>query len=219
LTLRLMKSTELDRVDRLMMLAYAMPSRRAELELYHSTQPDGWVVVERDGELVAAAGCIAYGSFAWLGLVATDPTVRRQGLGTRLSRYLVDWAQARGCQTVALDASEAGRRIYGRLGFATVGSTIELARGPSLTTDDTTAVTALSAAEKDELITFDRTIFGADRGALLARLLDSCASGYVRRYEGRVTGYLFARERLLGPGGDRSCLRPRARVRRVRTGR
>ena len=119
---------ELGRVDELLMLAYEAPSRRRELELYLSVQPDGWFVIEEGGEIVAAAGAIAYGGFCWIGLVATHPAAQGRGLATRLSRHLLEWATSRGIGTVALDASDVGRPVYERLGFRALGPTVELVR-------------------------------------------------------------------------------------------
>jgi hypothetical protein len=65
-------ASELDRADRLLMTAYNGPSRRRELSRYLAVQPDGWFVIADGDDAAAIAGAIAYGSFCWLGLVATD---------------------------------------------------------------------------------------------------------------------------------------------------
>src|ERR1700682_333992 len=126
--LRLMRETdsEITQVDQLLMLAFDSPSRRSELELYTTVQPDGWFVIEEDNRIVAVGGCIVYGSFSWIGLVGTHPAVRGRGHATRLSEHLVKWSYAKGCRTVALDASTLGRPIYEGLGFRPVGSTARL---------------------------------------------------------------------------------------------
>src|SRR6266702_2168200 len=124
--LRVMTAADLDRVDQLMMVAYQAPSRRDELALYLETQPDGWFVLADGEDIVAGGGAIAYGAFCWLGLIATDPARHRQGLATTLSVHLIEWARQRGCTTIALDASDAGRPVYERLGFQAVGVTREL---------------------------------------------------------------------------------------------
>src|ERR1700712_208687 len=108
---------ELDRVDELLTIAYGTASRRLEIELYLAAQPDGWFVIEEDGELVAVGGGLAYGPFCWIGLVGTHPRARGRGLATTISRHLVEWSRAKGCATVALDASDVGRPVYERIGF------------------------------------------------------------------------------------------------------
>jgi GNAT superfamily N-acetyltransferase len=203
-TLRPMRDTddELARVDELLTLAYATSSRRRELELFQAAQPDGWYVIERDGSPVAVAGCLVYGPFCWLGLVATHPALRGRGLASRLSRHLVDWAVSRGCRTVALDASIVGRPVYERLGFEAVGETAELLRGPGTPLPPGEAATRGSVADLDEIAALDRQIFGGDRSVLLRELFADPRGAWCvdRNGDGRLGGYLLTRNRLLGPG-------------------
>jgi len=207
--LRLMRGTdsEIAEVDQLLMLAFGSGSRRYELELYTKVQPDGFFVIEEDDQIVATAGCLVYGSFSWLGLVATHPTVRGRGLATRLSEHLVTWSYAKGCRTVALDASTLGRPIYERLGFRPVGSTVQLkptrqqpARNPEV------AVTQLTAADREQVLELDAGVFGGDRSRLLELLMAGTkGSGFVaRKGAGRLSGYLYVQERLVGPGAASS---------------
>src|SRR5260370_42528515 len=130
--LRPMRRTdsELSQVDQLLMLAFGSASRRTELDLYTTVQPDGWFVIEEDDRIVAVGGCLVYGSFSWIGLVGTRPAVRGRGHATRLSEHLVKWSYARGCRTVPLDTSRLARPIYERLGFPPVGSTVPPAPRP-----------------------------------------------------------------------------------------
>ena len=198
--LRPMRSSaaELDRVDALLTVAYASPSRRQALELYLSVQPDGWFVIEQEGEIVAVAGCVSYGSFCWLGLVATHPAVRGRGLATRISQHMVEWSRAHGCATIALDASDLGRPVYERLGFETVGYTVELAGPPG----DGPLATREDDVDVGELAALDAAVFGADRGDLLRGFARGGRQGaaVLRDRAGDVTGFLFAGDRLLGPG-------------------
>jgi len=190
-------------VDQLLMLAFGSTSRRKELELYTTVQPDGFFVIEEDGGIVAAGGCLVYGSFSWVGLVGTHPAVRGRGHASRLSEHLVNWSYAKGCRTVALDASTLGRPIYERLGFRPVGSTVQLkptpmqpARNPEV------AVTQLTAADTEQVLELDAGVFGGDRSRLLELLIAGTnGSGFVcRQHAGRLAGFLCVQERLIGPG-------------------
>lgn len=202
--LRLLRDSddELARADEILMLAYASPSRRRELTLYLRAQPDGWYVIEDDGELLAVAGCLLYGPFCWIGLVATHPSAQGRGLASQLSAHLVEWALARGCRTVALDASDVGRPVYERLGFRVSGTTAELIRpaGAPSPPGDTSEVG--SNEDLEEIMAFDRASFGGDRRALLVELAaDVESSWHVTRDEGgRLDGYLLGRSAGPGPG-------------------
>jgi GNAT superfamily N-acetyltransferase len=119
-------ASELDRADRLLMTAYNGPSRRRELSRYLAVQPDGWFVIADGDDAAAIAGPSLTAASAGSGWWPPTPRVR-QGLATTLSAQLVRWARERGCATVVLDASDAGRPVYERLGFRALGHTVELA--------------------------------------------------------------------------------------------
>ncbi len=197
LNVRKMVSADVTRADELMMRAYGASSRRAELDLYLSAEPLGWFVMEIDDRLIAAGGALNYGRFAWIGLVATDPDLRNQGLGRRMSVHILGWCQERGCATIALDASDLGRPIYERLGFVACGATVEL--GPHTFTHRA-ARAAPALDDIDELVEFDRDIFGADRAGLLRRLFGAGTPAVAVHSEGALAGYLFVGKRILGPG-------------------
>jgi GNAT superfamily N-acetyltransferase len=207
---------ELTRVDELLTLAYGTGSRRRELDLLQSVQPDGWYVIEEAGAPLAVAGCLVYGAFCWLGLVATHPDARGRGLASQVSGHLVEWALAHGCRTVALDASIVGRPVYERLGFRAVGATAELHRPAGALPDAGPLAEPASADDIDEIARFDRTVFGGNRSRLLRGLArDPVAAWWLTRgEEGAISGYLLTRARLLGPG---AALAPDAAKRLVRS--
>jgi GNAT superfamily N-acetyltransferase len=192
---------ELARVDELLTLAYGTASRRPELDIYLQARPTSWCVIEQDGQLLAVAGCLAYGGFAWLGLVATHPDARGRGLASQVSQHLVGWALARGCPTVALDASISGRSVYERLGFQQVGSTAELLRPASSGSTREERAEPGPHAGLEDILAFDRGVFGGDRSTLLRGLAaDPRARWHVtRRPDGGIGGYLLVRAHLIGP--------------------
>jgi len=195
--------SDLERADHLLMTAYRPPSWRREVEIYLRVQPDGWFVADDGGEIVAMAGALAYGEFCWLGLVATLPGHERRGLATRLSAHVVDWGTEHGCRTVALDASEKGRPVYERLGFEPIGETLALIAPSSPSAAGDSPVERID--DVVELLALDRSVFGGDRAALLDAIREvESPRVYGMREEGELTGYLFARERLFGPGCARS---------------
>ncbi|ELY57734.1 GNAT family N-acetyltransferase [Natronolimnohabitans innermongolicus] len=73
-----------------------------------------------DGELAALAGAtiltnMYYGRHLWVYDLVTDPDHRSKGYGARFFRYLVEWAEKRGCETVALSSGlqrERAHRFY-----------------------------------------------------------------------------------------------------------
>jgi ribosomal protein S18 acetylase RimI-like enzyme len=73
-----------------------------------------------------AIGCVAMaydvGTDTAVWFVATLPQARRRGLASEVLKRLLLDARARGQRTASLQASQAGRPLYERLGFAGVGT-------------------------------------------------------------------------------------------------
>lgn len=81
----------------------------------------------------ALAGCVSVGLtqhlpgprgtgiVAYLGDMATDPAWRGRGIGTTLLERALAWATERGAGRVELYATEPGRPLYERYGFASGG--------------------------------------------------------------------------------------------------
>ena len=62
-----------------------------------------------DGELAAVAGVdiltnMYYGRHLWVFELVTDSAYRSKGFGEELLQYLVEWAESRGCEKVALSS-------------------------------------------------------------------------------------------------------------------
>ncbi|WP_338721140.1 GNAT family N-acetyltransferase [Devosia sp. XK-2] len=79
------------------------------------------IVVHRDGE-AAAAGLMAISNgIVIAGNVITDPTRRRQGLGTAMMRTGLAWARDKGATIAALNVqadNPAGKALYQSLGYS-----------------------------------------------------------------------------------------------------
>jgi GNAT superfamily N-acetyltransferase len=93
----------------------------ARLLEYPRRSPDGAILVaEGEGGGVSGVACVAaFATTGWIGALGVAPEARRSGLGTALTEAAVRWLRHRGAQTVLLYATEAGRPVYERLGFAT----------------------------------------------------------------------------------------------------
>ena len=112
---------DLATVGRVNDLAYAYPEPKLAPAI--ANLPDAVLAygAEHDDEIasVAMAYDIAGDTAVWF--VATLPHAQRRGLAAAILRRLLLDARERGQQTASLQASQAGRPLYERLGFASVG--------------------------------------------------------------------------------------------------
>jgi GNAT superfamily N-acetyltransferase len=226
LTIRTLTQADLDAADTVLMPAYAVPSRKAELRRYLALQPGGWLLATLDGAPAGVVGATNFGAFAYIGLMAVHPQAQRRGIGRALMEQLLARVDAWGCPMALLDASDAGFPLYQALGFVVddtvdvwVGATAEAharqAPGTAATGAAGIAVCALALDDLPALASYDADRFGADRGAVLASYLGhSRGLRQVRGEDGRghafaafgasgaMAGFLFAhatRGDMLGP--------------------
>jgi GNAT superfamily N-acetyltransferase len=92
----------------------------ARLLEYPRRSPHGAILVAEGGNagVIGVACCASFGISGWIGALGVAPEARRRGLGTALTEASVRWLRNRGAATVLLYATEAGRPVYERLGFA-----------------------------------------------------------------------------------------------------
>jgi GNAT superfamily N-acetyltransferase len=75
------------------------------------------ILAERDGEIVGTGVATVSGRVGWVGSIWVAPAVRRRGLGRAITEAVIEELEGSGCRTLVLVATEAGRRLYERLGF------------------------------------------------------------------------------------------------------
>ncbi len=101
-----------------------------------------------------------------------------------------------------LDASEAGRPLYDKLGFVAYDETYVFQRHSSATGQARPPhVQAISVRDLDELVRGDAPVFGANRRKAFQALLDIFPERafLLRDERGRLEGFLFAQKNRIGP--------------------
>jgi GNAT superfamily N-acetyltransferase len=94
-----------------------------------SLAPQSCFGIEAGGSIAATTTAINYaGELAWIGMVLTGAAHRRQGMATALIEHTLHYLKGQDVQWAKLDATEAGRPIYAKLGF----QAHHVAPGPSL---------------------------------------------------------------------------------------
>ena len=141
-------------------------------------------VADVDGELVGVAAGAHFGASGWVGGVAVAPERRRAGLGGALTEAVVAHLRDRRAATVLLLATELGRGVYRRLGFAEEAEYLTLA-GPPLPPGGAPPAHAPAgggggavgrgvrggrAGDRAAVGALDRAATGEDRGRLLDAL-------------------------------------------------
>ncbi len=166
-------------------------------------RPQGCFLAEWEGEPAGTVTTIDYGgAFGWIGMLLVAAHLRGRGIGKRLLEAAIESLATHGCETVKLDATPAGRRVYLPMGFvdeaalerrvrpASVGrvTTAKDLAGPDVTLERATP------QDLHEIIAFDARTFGQARPRVL-EAWPRGASRYamVARLDGNVIGYSLGR--------------------------
>ncbi len=75
-------------------------------------------VAEVDGRVVGTGVATINGPVGWIGTIWIQTPFRGRGLGRSLTQATIDAAEDAGCRTLVLVATDAGRPLYERMGFA-----------------------------------------------------------------------------------------------------
>lgn len=163
----------------------------------------GWAV-QQDGVLVGTGMCWTFGARAGaLGLVCVAPAQQGRGLGTRLLERLLEALEGR---QIVLFATDAGVRLYERLGFQECGrirqqqgAAIRLRTAPL---QPGKRIRPVGRGDPARLAVLDREATGMDRRALIGALLQ-VGTGVVLENEGTAEGFAILRRfgigQVIGP--------------------
>jgi GNAT superfamily N-acetyltransferase len=164
----------------------------------------GIVALDEIGRALGTAMWFPYGpDFATIGMVITSPRLQAYGAGRWMMEHVL--AQA-GPRDFGLNATRAARRLYLSMGFTTWG-TVYQCQGEAVAPEPApppagATLRNVAPADLAELVAVDRDAYGADRSALLARLLeDSTGVALLRRNRIRAFALCrrFGRGHVVGP--------------------
>ena len=153
----------------------------------------GWLI-ERAGNILGTAACIRYDSLAWIAMMLVDPAERRAGLGARLLSAAL--AAVADVPCAGLDATPAGEPLYRRFGFVEAYSLVRTKAkiDPTCFPYGPGDARPMLPSDLAAVCRWDREVFGADRGHLLAALFHrapECA--WIVNDGAGVKGYTFGR--------------------------
>lgn len=72
-------------------------------DFWRRTDPEGAMVAEERGEIIALSMCHARGAAGWIGPLAVRPDAQSRGVGRQLMTAAFDYFERRGCKWVGLD--------------------------------------------------------------------------------------------------------------------
>jgi GNAT superfamily N-acetyltransferase len=155
-----------------------------------------FVVAEYQGKAVGYGGLITYVSLGWIGYMGTLPDWQAKGIGKGMMRRLMDLAAEKRIQTLKLDATDTGVKLYSKSGFEAeyAARRFEI-QARCVPAGRKGAGVRLEAILPDWCLAMDLEAFGDDRSSLLKAVLQD--GGKMLLVERRGFGLVHGKK--LGP--------------------
>ena len=164
--------------------------RQRYLEFVTHQERTSPIVAEADGTIVGTGVVSLHGTVAWIGTIWVDPAWRRRGIGLGLTQATIESAEAAGCRTLVLVATEAGRPMYERLGFE-VQTRYRILEAPGLDGDVADPrIRRFRAADLVALTALDAAATGEDRAHLLRAFATPETARVLDRGDGTLAGFV-----------------------------
>lgn len=162
---------------------------------FMSLEPAGCFVGEVEGSVVSTATTINYaGRFGWIGMILVDPAFRRRGIATEMMDRCIRYLEAENCACQKLDATDAGAKVYEKIGFQVEYEVERWVREPSPVFSQESGVVSPFRVEDVGLVAqMDEQAFGADRTRLLRWYARNTCTGFAIRTNGAIRGFMLGR--------------------------
>lgn len=163
------------------------PGRERRFEFYVRHPFCEAVAAEVEGEVAGIGFGTGNGTVGWIGMVCVRPRYQGRGIGRALTERVARRLEDRGCRTLVLTATQAGRPIYEKMGFA-IETFYHGFSGPGLDREPPpSGVRRMRPEDLPAVRDLDRRMTGEDRSHLL-RALEG--PGWVATGDGdEVRGY------------------------------
>ncbi len=181
--------------------------RRLNLEFVTRHDETHPFVADADGVPVGTGVVSVNGPVAWIGTIWVEPAWRRRGVGLELTQATIETAEAAGCRTLVLVATDAGRPMYERLGFE-VQTEYRILEAPGLDATDAGPVDprirAFEPSDLAAMAALDGAATGEDRAHLLGAFASPESTRVLVGDDGSLGGFV-----VRAPWGGGATIAPR----------
>ena len=128
------------------------------------------VVAENSGEIVGVGNGIFTGRSVWLGNIIVHEEERGRGIGTMITKYLIDMLGKMNCTSFLLIATSQGEPMYHKLGFETTDHYHFFRISKSIPPPNHSYLRKISDVNIEMLLKLDRLATCEDRQELLSEV-------------------------------------------------
>jgi GNAT superfamily N-acetyltransferase len=169
-----------------------------DADIFWATDPDGFVVAERAGEVVATGSIVSYGDFGFMGFFIVRKELRGQGIGTGFWHWRKQELQKRlnPGAAIGMDGVFDMQPFYAKGGFSFTHRNLRV-EGVGRSSPQVEGIVGLASVPFDKVAAMDKHCFGFARNPFLKRWITPKHGLSLGKIEG---------DRLSGFGVIRKCL-------------
>lgn len=169
-------------------------------DIFWETDSEGFVCVERSGEVIATGSIVSYGSFGFMGFFIVRGDLRGQGIGRDFWYWRRDRLKSRLVpgSAIGMDGVFDMQPFYAKGGFVFTHRNLRM-EGVGQAAERSDAVVPLGEIPFQEVEALDRACFGFERSRFLKLWISqdgAVALGYRKR--GALLGFCVLRKCLRG---------------------
>lgn len=156
-------------------------------------EPEGCFAIECQEEVIATTTSCRFEKVGWIAMVLVDPRFRGRGLAMYLVDHAIQYLYSKGAETILLDATTLGEKVYRKLGFKNSFHVSRWARTPGdAPVRKTVEQQTISEAQLDQMYELDRLVAGGDRREFLRNLVERNRSLFYVQYDhlGVISGFV-----------------------------
>lgn len=144
------------------------------------------VVADQNQTVIGTGMAIINEDVAWLGTIIVPENHQKKGLGSTITKHLVDYSKSQGARSIILTASDEGYPIYKKMGFVhdLYYLFFKTEKLPKIKFDER-HLSKISKSDFEEIAQLDKFITGESRRSLLNLMFES---GYKYK-EDLIEGY------------------------------
>jgi GNAT superfamily N-acetyltransferase len=155
------------------------------------------LLAEFNKKIIGTTTAMNYGKqIAWIGMVLVDKEYRGQGVSKLLLTNILE--KLKSFSSIKLDATPAGQQVYEKFDFKNEYIITRLVTGSMKklsTDDDSSLVELIQLKDLEEIIAFDKHVFGANRRQLIESLTQRYPhKAWVLKRNNSIAGFALGRE-------------------------
>lgn len=146
-------------------------------------------VMTQAGRAIGTGNVFLKEGIGWLANIIIAENHRGKGLGFKMTQFLVDFLNSKGCKTQLLIATELGEPVYRKLGFKKVSDYQSFATATGYDYNPPNFIRGLTYSDLQQLRNLDRTANGENRTHFIDKYYKT-GLGYFNNHNELVGCYL-----------------------------